>query len=68
MREQRMLVSGLYRPGDRRPGLKSQVPLVLLAGVWLTEAGFRVGCEVRVKVERDRLVIERAAAREVADG
>lgn len=68
MREQRMLVSGLYRPGDRRPGLKSQVPLVLLSGVWLDEAGFRVGCEVRVQVERDRLVIERAGAREVADG
>jgi hypothetical protein len=61
MREQRMLVSGLYKPGHRLPGVKSQVPLVLLSGVWLGEAGFRVGCEVRVKVERGRLVIEPAA-------
>ena len=68
MREQRMLVSGLYRPGHRRPGLRSQVPLVLLAGVWLGEAGFPVGCEVRVKVERERLVIEPAPRRERSAG
>ncbi len=57
MREQQVTVSGLYRPGWRVPGLGSQVPLLLLCGSWLSDAGFHVGSKVRVMAEPGRVVV-----------
>jgi hypothetical protein len=57
--EQRVTVSGLYRPGwHRSPSRWSQIPLLQLAGTWLEEQGFHVGSRVRVISERGRVVIE----------
>ncbi|MEM9291735.1 MAG: SymE family type I addiction module toxin [Acidobacteriota bacterium] len=45
-------VQGLWRPGE-------PVPLLRLAGRWLDEAGFTIGCAVAIEVEKHRLVIRR---------
>lgn len=69
MREQQVTVSGLYRPGWRVPGLGSQVPLLLLCGSWLSDAGFHVGSKVRVLAEPGRVVVElRESATSLAGG
>jgi len=57
MREQQVTVSGLYRPGWRVPGVGAQVPLLLLCGSWLEDAGFPVGSKVRVVAEPGRVVV-----------
>lgn len=36
------------------------VPFLRLSGQWLEAAGFEIGAKVRVVVEGDRLVVERA--------
>ena len=36
------------------------VPFLRLSGKWLEAAGFEIGSKVRVVVEGDRLVVERA--------
>ena len=36
------------------------VPFLRLSGKWLEAAGFEIGSKVRVQVEGDRLVVERA--------
>ena len=60
MRELKLRVSGLYRPGEHvYPS--GQMPLVQLVGSWLETAGFPVGTAVRVEVVEDgRLVVTRA--------
>ena len=58
MPEQKVTVSGLYRPGwSEIPSVDRQLPFIPLAGPWLAEAGFYVGSQVRVWVERGRLVV-----------
>ncbi len=59
MRELKLRVSGLYRPGEQvYPS--GPLPLVQLVGSWLEEAGFPVGTRVRVEVVEDgRLVLSR---------
>jgi len=55
MPEQKVTISGLYRPGWAE--MDRQLPLIHLAGPWLAEAGFYVGSQVRVWVEHGRLVV-----------
>jgi hypothetical protein len=63
MREQKMTISGLYRPGWHAFGELGQVPLLQLAGRWLAEAGLPVGTKVRVEVVEDgRVLISRVEA------
>jgi hypothetical protein len=63
MREQKMTISGLYRPGWHAFHDLGQVPLLQLAGQWLAEAGFPVGTKVRVEVVEDgRVLVSRVDA------
>lgn len=58
MAEQRLTVSGLYRPGWHAwPSRASQIPLLQLAGSWLEDVGFSVGSEVQVYAEPGRVVV-----------
>ncbi len=60
MTEQKLTISGLYRPGWHRWPELGQVAYLPLAGRWLTEAGFPVGARVTVEaVEDGRLVVPR---------
>jgi len=65
MTEQKLRVSGLYRPAEHvYPS--GPLPLVQLVGSWLEEAGFPVGARVRVEVVEDgRLVLSRVEEWEV---
>lgn len=47
---------------SRRYGRQVEVPSLLLAGLWLEEAGFEIGEHVTITVEEGRLVIEPVAA------
>jgi hypothetical protein len=61
MREQKMPIAGRPTPGGPTVPSRSQVPLLLLAGVWMQGAGFYPGARVRVDVVDDgRLVVTRA--------
>lgn len=61
MSEHRMTISGLNTPGWHNVPSRSQVPMLLVAGVWLRDAGFYPDCRVRVDiVEEGRVVITRA--------
>ena len=63
MREQKMTISGLYRPGWHAFAELGQVPLLQLAGRWLAEAGLPIGTKVRIEVVEDgRVVITRVEA------
>jgi len=63
MREQKMTISGLYRPGWHAFPELGQVPLLQLAGRWLAEAGLPVGTKVRIEVVEDgRVMITRVEA------
>lgn len=55
--DQKLTISGLYRPGWHSFPNQHRVPLLQLAGTWLAEAGFTVGGEVRVRAEYGRLVV-----------
>jgi len=57
MREEKLRVSGFYRPGWS--SLDRQSPLLLLVGSWLAEAGFAPGDEVRVSGRDGRLLVVR---------
>ncbi len=57
LREQKLTVSGLYRPGWHVFPLREQVPLLQLAGPWLEKAGFYPGAQVSVRPEPGRLVV-----------
>ncbi|MCB1035180.1 MAG: SymE family type I addiction module toxin [Acidobacteria bacterium] len=59
MREQKLTVSGLYRPGWHAFPQRQRVPLLQLVGPWLEEVGFHEGAQVRVQMEAGRLVVER---------
>jgi Toxin SymE, type I toxin-antitoxin system len=56
--EQRFTVASFYPPGWHGHAPYSAVPFLPLAGPWLWEAGFSIGAEVHVFVERGRLVVE----------
>lgn len=61
MREHKMTISGLHTPGSNNLPSRPQVPLLLLSGAWLQDAGFCPGAKVRVDVVEDgRLVVTRA--------
>lgn len=58
MKPLKMTVSGLFRDGWTEYPQFDQQPLLLLAGLWLKEAGFYVGARVRVDVLGEgRLVV-----------
>jgi hypothetical protein len=57
MREQKLTVSGLFRPGWHAFPERQRVPLLQLAGPWLAELGFYAGAEVRVRGEGGRLEV-----------
>jgi antitoxin component of MazEF toxin-antitoxin module len=60
MTEQKLMVTGLYRPGWHRWPDLGQVPYLPLAGNWLAEAGFPAGARVAVEVVGDgELVVRR---------
>jgi hypothetical protein len=60
MREEKLRVSGFYRPGwSAAPSLERPSPLLLLVGSWLAEAGFAPGDEVRVTGRDGRLQVVR---------
>ena len=66
MSEHKMRISSLHPPGWYDLPADQQVPLLLLAGLWMREAGFRPGCRVRVDVvEEGRMVITRADEEDV---
>jgi Toxin SymE, type I toxin-antitoxin system len=66
MNERRVKVSGMqrYQPRAMWRGRPTQreVPLLRLAGEWLAAAGFRVGGQVRIVVQRGQLVLTPVAA------
>lgn len=65
MSERKMTVSGLHAPGWHNVPSRQQVPMLLLAGLWMRDAGFYPGCHVRVGVVGEgRVVITRADAGE----
>jgi len=57
MREQKLTVSGLFRPGWHGFPESQRVPLLQLAGSWLEELGFHVGAEVKVRAKAGRVVV-----------
>ena len=57
MREQKLTVSGLFRPERHVFPLREQLPLLQLAGPWLEKAGFYPGAQVAVRAEPGRLVV-----------
>jgi len=57
MREQKLTVLGLFRPGWHGFPESQRVPLLQLSGSWLEELDFHVGAEVRVQAEAGRLVV-----------
>lgn len=57
MREQKLTVSGLFRPGWHAFPEQQRVPLLQLAGTWLEELGFYAGAEVMVRGAEGRLVV-----------
>ena len=60
MTEQKLMVTGLYRPGWHRWPDLGQVPHLPLTGQWLAEAGFPAGARVAVEVVGDgELVVRR---------
>ncbi len=61
MTERRIKISGTYPArlrgaGKLRPFSRT-VPSLRLAGSWLAAAGFGVGGEVRIEIERGRLIV-----------
>ena len=57
-RERRLTVQesgNLYRI---RHGMEQSKPTLRLGGAWLAKAGFTPGAQVRVRVERGRIVLE----------
>lgn len=72
MMEQKLTISGLYRPGWSRwpapsPG-GGEVPYLPLEGTWLGEAGFLPGTRVLVEVVADgELVVRRVEEGETAE-
>jgi len=68
MTEQKLTISGLYRPGWHRWPEVGQVAYLPLAGQWLAEAGFPVGARVVVEVVEDgELVVRRVEEGEAAE-
>jgi hypothetical protein len=68
MTEQKLTVTGLYRPGWHRWPEVGQVAYLPLAGQWLAEAGFPVGARVVVEVVEDgELVVRRMDEVEAAE-
>lgn len=68
MTEQKLTVTGLYRPGWHRWPDLGQVPYLPLAGQWLAEAGFPAGTRVLVEVVEDgELVVRRVEEGEVVE-
>jgi hypothetical protein len=66
--EQKLTVTGLYRPGWHRWPEAGQVPYLPLAGRWLAEAGFPTGARVAVQVVEDgKLVVRRVEEAESAE-
>jgi len=57
MREQKLTVSGLYRPGWHAFPHRQRIPLLQLVGPWLEEVGFHIGAEVKVRAEEGRLEV-----------
>lgn len=61
MTEQKLMVTGLYRPGWHSWPETGQVAHLPLTGRWLAEAGFPAGTRVVVEVVGDgELVVRRA--------
>jgi hypothetical protein len=54
MTEQKLTVTGLYRPGWHRWPELGQVAYLPLAGQWLAEAGFPVGAREEVEAAEAR--------------
>ncbi len=60
MTEHKPTISALYRHGWHAFPKSAQLPLLQLAGLWMRDAGFYPGAQVRVDVVGDgRLVVTR---------
>jgi len=61
MTKHKMTISALHAPGWYNVPSRSQVPMLLLTGLWMQDAGFYPGARVRVDaVDEGRLVVTRA--------
>lgn len=61
MRARRLTISRLYpevRPRRGEHVRSVPMPFLRLQGRWLDQAGFPIGAQVRVEVDRGRLVVE----------
>lgn len=62
----RAKVHALYRPGIIRFGCNyntgKNVPWLNVNGLWLEQAGFKIGDHIEIDVRRNRLVIKKMAA------
>lgn len=62
MTPRRLTISSRYPDSRARSGApyvpSTPMPFLRLQGRWLDEAGFAIGAQVRVEVDRGRLVVE----------
>lgn len=62
----RAKIHALYRPGVVRWVTKydsgKNVPWLNVNGLWLEQAGFKIGDQIEINVRRNKLVIKKLAA------
>jgi toxic protein SymE len=62
MTPRRLTISSRYPNSRARPSApyvsSAPMPFLRLQGRWLDQAGFAIGAQVRVEVDRGRLVVE----------
>lgn len=62
----RAKIHALYRRGAvnwvRKTDTSKDVPWLNVNGVWLEQAGFKIGDHIEINVRRNRLVIKKLAA------
>jgi len=65
IRLRRAKVHGLYRPAATRWGSSNRgknVPWLNVNGLWLEQAGFKIGDPIQIDVRRNQLVIKKLPA------
>lgn len=65
IRLRRAKVHGLYRPAATRWGSSNRgknVPWLNVNGLWLEQAGFKIGDPIEIDVKSDRLIIKKLPA------
>jgi toxic protein SymE len=66
MKTRRAKIHALYRPGVVRLATRfdsgKTVPWLNMNGLWLEQAGFKIGDHIQVDVSKDQLVIKKLLA------